>query len=100
MSTAAQSRELAHSITSSAMASSPGGKFQAGNETNLDRVCSAGEDDWNGRGRRLCRQRRRPVGGHQHSHPAANEIGRQSRELIVLAVREAEFDREIPASNC
>jgi hypothetical protein len=40
--------------------------------------------------------RERPDGG-DHRHLAADQIGRQHRQLIVLAVRPAELDRQIVA---
>jgi hypothetical protein len=62
-----------------------------------DRVDSAREDNRNRRGRRLrgqCRSTRRR---EDHGRLTANEIGRQCRQSIVLAVRPAVFDGYVPA---
>ena len=39
---------------------------------NLNRVATHFKNDWNGRGRRLCRKRRRSVGRSDHIHLTMN----------------------------
>ena len=49
----------------------------------------------NRRGRRLCCHRRRICAGDDHCHLLANQVGRQRRQSVVLAVRPAIFDRQV-----
>ena len=70
---------------------------QAGDKSKLDRVAAGQEDDRNRRGRRLGRQRRRSAARGNHGHLTTNQIGRQRRQSIVLALRPAIFDRHVPA---
>ena len=76
----------------------PPGRFRLATSPSCDRVDRYLEDDRNRRGRRLCRQRRRSAAGRgNHGHLTANQIGRQRRQSIVLAVRPAIFDRDVLA---
>jgi hypothetical protein len=72
--------------------------IKAGNETNSDRIAAGGEDDRHARG---CYPQGagRDIGGaaEDHRHFALDQIGQQFREPIKLAVRPAEFDRNILA---
>ena len=70
---------------------------KAGDEAELDRVAAHFEDDRNGRGRRLCRKRRRSAGRGNHGHLTMNQIGRHCRQPIVLVFRPAVFDRDVLA---
>jgi hypothetical protein len=70
---------------------------QASDEPNLHRVDRHPEDDRNGRGRRLRRQRcGRAAGRNDHGHPAAYQIGSHLRQLIV-ARSPTIFDLDVPA---
>src|SRR6267378_1258604 len=74
------------------------GPVEAGDKPNLDRVDRYREDDRNGRSRRLCRKCRRSTAGRRnHSHLTVNQVGRQCRQSIILAVRPAIFDRHVLA---
>jgi hypothetical protein len=78
----------------------PGGvaawPIEAGNEADFYRVSASDEDNRNRRRRRLGRERR---GGaarcHDDSHTPANQLRRQRRQAIILALRQAIFDRDI-----
>ena len=71
---------------------------EAGDKAELDRVAADREDDRDRRGRRLGRKRRRRAAGRDdHRHLTANQIGRQRRQPIILALRPAVFDRDVPA---
>ena len=71
---------------------------EAGDKSSRDRISSDLEYDGNRRGRRLCRKRRRRTTGRSnHGHLTANQIGRQCRQSIILAVRPAVFDRDVSA---
>ena len=72
---------------------------KAGDEAELDRVAARFEDDRNGRGRCLCRKRRRSAGRGNHGHLTTNQIGRHRRQPIILALRPAVFDRHVVAIN-
>ena len=76
----------------------PPGRFRLATSPSCDRVAADREDDRNRRGRRLCRQcRRSTADGDDHAHLTADQIGRQRRQSIVLALRPAIFDRHILA---
>ena len=71
---------------------------EAGDETSLDRVAAGAEDDRNCRGRgfgRECRWHAARCG--DDGHPAADQIGRQFRQSIVLTLCPAVFDRDVLA---
>jgi len=78
----------------------PGGvaarPVEAGDQADLHGVGANAEDNGNRRCRRLGRERR---GGaarcHDDSHALANQLGRQRRQAIILALRPAIFDRDI-----
>ena len=70
---------------------------EAGDESRLDRVITAGEDDRNGGGRRLCRQGRSSAVRGDHSSPFAGPDRPPTLESIVLALRPAVFDRHVAA---
>ena len=70
---------------------------KAGDEAEPDRVAARFEDDRNGRGRRLCRKRRRSAGRGNHGHLTMNQISRHRRQPIVLAFRPTVFDRHVLA---
>ncbi len=61
----------------------------AGHQAKSDRITAHLEDDRNGRGRRLCRKRRRSGGRGNHGHLTMNQISRQRRQPIDLIVRPA-----------
>ena len=76
----------------------PPGRFRLATSPTSTGSAAYREDDRNRRGRRLCRQCRRSAAGRDnHGHLAANQIGRQCRQSIVLALRPAIFDRHVPA---
>ena len=58
--------------------------IKTGDEAKPDRVAARFEDDRNGRGRRLCRKRRRSAGRGNHGHLTMNQIGRQCRQSVVF----------------
>src|SRR5262249_50624073 len=70
---------------------------KAGNKPSRDWVGCYPEDDWNRRTRCLCRKRRRSARRGNHVHAAANQIGCQHRQLIILVLRPAEFDCHVLA---
>jgi hypothetical protein len=60
--------------------------------------CSAdGKDDGYGGGRCLRGQRCDAVAGYDHGYAAADEIGRERRQPIILTLRLAVYDRHILA---
>jgi hypothetical protein len=69
---------------------------QAGDKAELDRVEAHDEHDRNSRGGGLGRHSRRAIRDN-HADPTLNQIGRQCRQLIILAVRPAKFDGHVPA---
>ena len=70
--------------------------IEAGNQADFHRVSANDEDDGNRRRRRLGRERR---GGaarrHDDSHAPADQLGRQRRQAIILALGPAIFDRYV-----
>src|SRR4051794_13159375 len=70
--------------------------IQAGDKSNLDRVASGHEYDWNRRGCCLGRLCSRAVCGN-HVHSSSNEIGCQFWQPIVSILRKAVFDRHVLA---
>ena len=52
---------------------------KAGDEPDLDGVGAPFEDDWNGRGRRLCRKCGHSGGRGNYGNFAMNQIGRHRR---------------------
>ena len=64
---------------------------KAGNEAELNRVGARLEDDRDCRGRRLGRKRRRSAGRGNYGHLTLNQVGRQRRQPIILALRPAVF---------
>jgi len=68
---------------------------ETGDETRLDRVVVASEDDRNRRSRIFRRQCRRIAGGCDYGNPAADEIGGQCGQPIIATLRPAIFDRHI-----
>ena len=75
----------------------PPGRLRLADEAEPDRVAARFEDDRNGRGRRLCRKRRRSAGRGNHGHLTMNQISRHRRQPIILALRPAVFDRHVLA---
>src|SRR5262249_36490885 len=66
---------------------------KAGDKSVPDRVASRQEDDWDGRGRRLCGQSGDNVAARcNHVHLTADQIGRKRWEPIVLTIGPAVFD--------
>src|SRR6202451_796672 len=71
---------------------------EAGYYTSFDRIRAHDEDYRNGRCCRFGRERRRkPACGGDDGNLAANQIGGQRRQPIVLSVRPAVFERYVPA---
>jgi hypothetical protein len=71
---------------------------EAADETDLDRIDARAEYDRNRRGRRFGRER--PLHAAwcgDDRHPAADQIGRQFRQPIVLILRPAVLDRHVLA---
>ena len=69
---------------------------EAGDEAELHRIAGGREDDWNRRGCRLGGQRRDGAAARVNDrHLAANQIGRQRRQAIILTLRPAVFDADI-----
>src|SRR6516164_3192514 len=66
-------------------------------DAELDRINAEEEDDRNCRGRRLGSECRRRRSGHDDSQLTANQIGRQSRQPVVLALCPTVFDGDILA---
>jgi hypothetical protein len=65
-------------------------------KSKLDRVAAGEKDDRNRDGRRLSRQcRRKSIDGRNHSHLTVNQIGRKSRQSIVLTLCPSIFDCDI-----
>ena len=60
---------------------------EAGNQTCLDRIAAAAEDDWNGRSCRFGRGRRsRAAGRGDDIYSQANQIGCQFRQPIIIVL--------------
>jgi hypothetical protein len=73
------------------------GPIEAGDETNLNRVCAATKDNRNGRSRGFGRERRRDVSRRDDGgHPPADQIGRQFRQLSGFVLSPAILDRQAP----
>src|SRR6516164_10046725 len=69
---------------------------KAGHKTKLDRVARDTEYDWDRRSCRFGRARRRPAAGDSdHRHWAANQIGQQCRQPIVLALQPVVLDSDV-----
>src|SRR6516225_2467698 len=69
---------------------------KAGHKTKLDRVARDTEYDWDRRSCRFGRARRRPAAGDSdHRHWAANHIGQQCRQPIVLALQPVVLDSDV-----
>src|SRR5262249_48924489 len=69
---------------------------QACDQTKANRIVADGEDDGNGRRRRL--RRLRHVGtmnGGDHGDPSAHQLSGESRQPLILIVRPTVFDGEI-----
>src|SRR5262249_18705288 len=70
---------------------------EAGNETKFDRVGADVENDWNARRRGFSSERRRGAPGrNDHRHLAADQIGCERRQPVILALSPAVFDAYIP----
>ena len=69
---------------------------EVGDEAGLDWIESDGENDWYCRGGRG-RAQRWIAGCGDDSHPTADEIIYQSRQLCIVSARPAVFDRDILA---
>jgi hypothetical protein len=69
---------------------------EASDEAQFDRVAATIEKDGNGGGCRLGDQRRTGI-RYDHGDLTANQIGRQSRQSIELALGPAIFDRDVAA---
>jgi hypothetical protein len=68
---------------------------QAGDQALLDRIAPDIEDNRDRGSRRLGRLCGRSAGRGNHADLTTNEIGRQSRQAIVLVVRPAVFKRHV-----
>jgi hypothetical protein len=68
---------------------------QGGDESKRDWIEADLEHDRNGRGRRLCRKRRRSGSGGNQAYLTLNQIGRQCRQPLVSIAGEAVFDRNV-----
>ena len=75
----------------------PPGRLRLATRPSSNRVGAQFKDDRNGRGRRLCRQRRRSAGRGNHGHLTMNQISRHRRQPIILVLRPAIFDRDVAA---
>ena len=71
---------------------------EAGDKAEFDRVVGDAEDDRNGRGRSLGRERRRGAAGAAITATCRrDQLGRQRRQSVVLALGLAVFDRHVLA---
>jgi len=70
---------------------------QAGDKAELDWIGANFEHDRDGRGRRLCRDRRRSAGRGNHRHLTPHQIGHQCRQPVISVLRPAVFDRHVAA---
>ena len=70
---------------------------KARDETELDGIIADEENDGNRRRRGLGRECRAVGVGNDHYDPAANQIGGERRQSIILALRPAVFDSQVPA---
>ena len=75
----------------------PARPVEARHDACPDWVPAIDEDDGNGRRRRLGRKCRGVGVGNDHRDPAANQIGRQRGQSIILFLRPAVFDHHVPA---
>jgi hypothetical protein len=67
-------------------------------EAGLDGITAHAEDDGDRRGRPLGRNCRDIAArSHEHGYPAAHEIGCQGRQPLVLTMRPAILDGDVPA---
>src|SRR5262249_18836326 len=84
-------------IDTGQVAARPG---DARDKTKPDRIIRNGEDDWDCRGCRLGRLRRRGASaGDDDSDLPANQVGRQLWKPVILALRPAVDDHHILALN-
>ena len=70
---------------------------QAGDEANADRIIGGVEQDRDGRGRSLGRERGGGCPRDNYRCMALHQLRRQRRQLIVLSLRVAGFDRQVAA---
>jgi len=68
---------------------------QAFDEAEPDRIAAYFEDDRNGRGRRLCCERRRSSGRGNHCHLTINEVGCHFRQPISSTLGPTVIDRNV-----
>jgi hypothetical protein len=73
----------------------PARSVQAGNEPDLNRIGASDEDNGNRTGCSLGGYRRLAVCSN-HGDLAANQIGRQCRQTIIMTLGPAVFDRDVP----
>ena len=73
---------------------------ETGDQAKPHRIAASGEHDGNGRACRPGRQRRGRTGRGDHGNLAADEIGHQLRQPIVLTVRPTIFrsPRSVPST--
>ena len=72
------------------------GLGKTGDKTHLDRVCADAEDDRNCRGRSFGRKRSRIAAGRgDNGHVAADEIGHERWQSIVLALQPVVLHRHV-----
>src|SRR5271169_842698 len=71
--------------------------FEARDEAGLDRVDADVEDDRDCRSGRFGGEHRRGAGCENHGHLTADQIGRQIRQSIVMALSPTVFDRDVLA---
>ena len=69
--------------------------IETGDKAEPDRIAAHFEDNRNGRGRCLCRERRRGTRREDQVHLALDQIGCQRGEPVVLILSEAIVDRDI-----
>jgi hypothetical protein len=73
---------------------------QTVDEAKPHRITTKPNHNWNRLGHRSCCQRRSCAAGRDnHIHLTANQIGRQCRQSVILAVRPAKFDCHIAAPD-
>src|SRR6516225_6402138 len=77
----------------------PAWPVEADDKTDCNRVSTGTKDDRNGRGRCLRRQGCDGVEGYDHGYAAADEIGCERRQSIILILRISILDRNVLALN-
>ncbi len=76
----------------------PPGRARLDDQTELDRIFADAEHDWDRRGRGFGRERSKGAAGRgDNGHAAADEVGHQRRQAVVLAAEPVVLHRHVLA---